>query len=82
MLVAALAAYVIDGIQAGIRLKTGGPSKAYDTVTVFYAASLKGGKYQVYTDRPDRETCSRSLFPQMGYTPCWYLRQHKVKVVE
>jgi hypothetical protein len=82
LLGAFVAAYVIDAIQAHVRLATGGPDKAYDTVTVYYAAALKGDRYEVFTDRPDKETCSRSLFPQMGYAPCWYLRQHKVKVVE
>lgn len=75
-------AFVLDTLQAHVRLATKGPSGVYSTVTVYYAAALKGGKYEVFTDRPDKETCARALFPQMGYTPCWYLRQHKVRVVE
>ena len=75
-------AYVIDATQARVRLATRGPSAVYDTMTIYYAAALKGGRYEVFTDRPDKETCARSLFPQMGYAPCWYLRQHKVKVIE
>jgi hypothetical protein len=82
LLGAAVVAYAIDAIQVRVRLATGGPSSVYDTVTVYYAAELKGGKYEVFTDRPDHEMCASSLFPQMGYAPCWYLRQHKVKVVE
>jgi hypothetical protein len=82
LLGAFVVAYVIDTIQARVRLATEGPDKTYDTVTVYTAAALKGGRYEVFTDRPDKETCARALFPQMGYEPCWYLRQHKVKVVE
>lgn len=82
LLAASVVAYAVDTIQAHIRLATGGPGKVYDTVTVYYAAALKGDRYELFTDRPDKETCARSLFPQMGYAPCWYLRQHKVKVVD
>lgn len=82
LLAAVLVAYVVDAIQIRVRSKMGGPSGVYDTVTVYYAAALKGNRYEIFTDRPDHETCSRSLFPQLGYEPCWYLRQHKVKVVE
>jgi hypothetical protein len=74
--------YVIDAIQVRIRLAMGGPGKAYDTVTVLYAAGLKGGKYEIYSDEPDAETCSRSLFPQIGYAPCWYLRQESMKMLD
>jgi hypothetical protein len=82
LLAAFVVAYVIDTIQAHVRMTTGGPGEIYDTVTVYTAAALKGGRYEVFTERPDKETCARALFPQMGYEPCWYLRQHKVKVVE
>ena len=82
LLGAAVVAYAVDAIQVRVRLARGGPSSVYSAVTVYFAAELKGGKYEVFTDRPDRETCASSLFPQMGYEPCWYLRQHKVKVVE
>lgn len=82
LLGAVVVAYAIDALQVRVRLARGGPSSVYSAVTVYYAAELKGGKYEVFTGRPDRETCASSLFPQMGYEPCWYLRQHKVKVVE
>lgn len=82
LLGAAAIAYAIDAIQVRVRLASGGPSQVYSTVTIYYAAALKGGRYEVFTGRPDHETCANSLFPQMGYAPCWYLRQHKVKVVE
>lgn len=82
LLVAAVLAYVVDAIQVRVRLATGGPAKAYSTVTVLYAAGLKGSKYEIYTDQPDIETCARALFPQMGYSPCWYLREHSMKMLD
>lgn len=77
----ALVTYVADAIQIRIRLATGGPARAYDTVTVIYATGLKGNKYEVYADQPDTETCARALYPQMGYSPCWYLRGHTMKMI-
>src|ERR1035441_8539805 len=28
------------------------------------------------------EFCVRSLFPHLGYIPCWYLRRHATKRIE
>ncbi len=82
LLAAVVVAYVLDAVQIRIRLATGGATRAYDTVNVVYAAGLKGGKYEIYADEPDAETCSRSLFPQMGYAPCWYLRRQTMKMLD
>lgn len=82
IIAALLLAYVMDAIQVRVRLATAGPKKAYDTVTVLYAAGLKGSKLEIYADQPDVETCTRTLFPQMGYSPCWYLRRHAMKMLD
>jgi hypothetical protein len=79
---AILVVYVADAIQVRIRLATGGPATAYDTVTVLYASGLKGNKYEVFADQPEIETCARTIFPQMGYSPCWYLRGHTMKMID
>jgi hypothetical protein len=82
LLAATILAYVLDAVQVRVRLAMGGPSKAYDTVTVLYAAGLKGSKYEIYSDQPDTETCARTLFPQLGYSPCWYVREHTMKMLD
>ena len=82
LLAAVVLAYVADAIQVRVRLAMGGPKKAYDTVTVLYAAGLKGSKYEIYSDQPDSETCVRTLFPQLGYSPCWYVREHTVRMLD
>lgn len=74
--------YAIDAVQVRIRLAMGGSSKAYDTVNVLYATPLKGGNYEIFSDQPEAESCSRSIFPQMGYEPCWYLRRRPIKIIE
>lgn len=73
--------YAIDCLQIRVRLWRAGAESAYGTVTVMYGAGLKGGKYDLYTDQPDEETCARALFPQMGYAPCWYLREHTTQMI-
>jgi hypothetical protein len=82
LIAAIIGIYVLDAIQVRIRLATGGPSKAYDTVTVLYAAGLKGSKMEIYADAPVQETCSRTLFPQMGYKTCWYVRGHTTELLD
>ncbi len=82
LLGAVVVAYVLDAIQVRIRLATGGPEKAYDSVNVIYGAGLKGNKYEIYADQPETQTCTRSLFPQMGYSPCWYLRKHTMQMLD
>lgn len=87
LLGALLVAYVADAIQIHIRLATGGPTKVYDSVHVVYIANLKGnkdqgGRFDVYADDSQIETCARSLFPQLGYSPCWYLRENSTKTID
>jgi hypothetical protein len=82
LLSATVVLYIVDAVQVRVRLATGGAARAYDTVTVVYAAGLKGNKYEVYAGDPDLVTCSRSIFPQMGYSPCWYLRENTMQVID
>jgi hypothetical protein len=50
----------------------------YGTVEVhqFLATSLKGGKTEYDLTGTVQQTCSRSIFPQQGYSACWWLRRH------
>jgi hypothetical protein len=79
---AAVVIYVLDAIQIRVRLSLGGSQKAYDTVTVLYESPMKGNKLEIYADSPETQTCARSLFPQMGYSPCWYVRSHAVQMLD
>jgi len=40
-----------------------------------YAVKQKSGKLEYYFEQPQAQQCSHTLFPQMGYTPCWYLQR-------
>ena len=61
-----------------------GRSRPYGSVEVksYLAVRLKGKKVEYIPPETSTETCVHSLFPQLGYTPCWYLERHKVQRVE
>ena len=47
----------------------------------YYAVRLKDGKTEYYFLDPESRQCVHSVFPQLGYSPCWYLsRRTKQKV--
>ena len=71
--------YVGDALVLRQRI-AGGSGR--ETLTVYFATRLKSGKLEIFTDRPQSETCARALFPHFGYRPCWYVRRAgNVKVI-
>ena len=50
-------------------------------VTKLYAVQQKDGKTEYEEGDPETQTCVNSLFPHLGYSPCWYLRRHKLQQV-
>jgi hypothetical protein len=64
------------GDYARLRYKIG-KNNGLGSVTVQsdYAVKQKSGKLEYYFDQPQVQQCSHTLFPQMGYTPCWYLQR-------
>src|SRR5579862_5917794 len=79
--IASCLAYVVDYAVLRYRIATSGEAAATDTVTVLYGTPLKNGQTEIFTDQPQSETCSRSIFPHLGYPACWYARRHPTKVI-
>ena len=48
----------------------------------YYSVTKKDGKPDFYFDPPRDQVCVRSLFPHLGYSPCWYLNRHKVQKID
>jgi hypothetical protein len=48
----------------------------------YYALHLKSGRLEYNFDRSENEVCTNSLFPHLGYSPCWYVRRHKLKFTD
>jgi hypothetical protein len=51
-------------------------------VKQYYAVRLKGKKVEYMPLDNADETCAHSLFPQMGYLPCWYVSGHRIRQID
>jgi hypothetical protein len=78
LIVVALAALVYGGDYASVRIPFPPGRAAYGTVMVrpYLDVGLKSGKSDLYFLDPQKQTCVNSLFPHMGFDPCWYVRKH------
>lgn len=47
------------------------------TIQRYDAISEKNNKTEFVYEDPIVQTCVHSLFPHLGYTPCWYLSRHR-----
>jgi hypothetical protein len=45
----------------------------------YYAVPQKDGKTDFEPGQPAIETCVNSMFPHMGYNPCWWVKRHRNK---
>jgi len=72
-------AYLGDYLVITLAIHRG--RSAYGSVQVnqYLAVPLKGGKTEFDFQGTQATTCSNSLFPQMGFQPCWWLRRHTEK---
>jgi hypothetical protein len=69
------ALYVADWATLRVRLAHG---TAYGSVEIhqFLATSLKGSKTEYDMTGSFQQECTHSIFPQRGYSPCWWLQRH------
>jgi hypothetical protein len=75
------ALYVGDYLALRYRIARGGTTAAMQTVTVLYGTPLKNGQVSIFWDQPQSETCARSIFPHLGYPPCWYAKRHATRLI-
>jgi hypothetical protein len=75
VLIAILASYLGDALVVQVRLRHG---TAYQVIQLnqLLATPLKGQKVEYDVDEQVPVTCVRSLFPQLGATPCWWVKRH------
>jgi hypothetical protein len=69
-------AYAADWVIFKIE---GSPTSKF-TVSHFVSAPLKNNKEEIDYTGSDVVPCSITLFPQGGFTPCWWLRKHTNEV--
>lgn len=51
-------------------------------VTETTAATLKGDRFEVYSQQSTTVNCSRSLLPEAGAGACWWLHRHPSQVTQ
>ncbi len=48
-------------------------------VSKFYAVPQKDGKTSFEPGETELQTCVNSMFPHLGYSPCWYVKRHRTQ---
>ncbi|MGC2322693.1 MAG: hypothetical protein WA463_08695 [Terriglobales bacterium] len=78
-----LCALLYAGDYAAVRFHIPKSRATTSTVEVqpYYAVPLKGGKTEFMFLKPENQVCVNSLFPHLGYNPCWYVRRYRDKPV-
>ena len=51
-------------------------------VRMLWAVRMKNGRFEYSLGDTETQTSVRWLFPQLGYTPCWYQSRHATKRIE
>jgi hypothetical protein len=69
--------YIADYVVVRLRTEPTGTCQ----ITKIYAVPLKDGKTSFEQGAPETQTCANSIFPHLGYSPCWYLKRHKTQQV-
>ena len=67
--------YAGDYLVVRYRIPKSRDPYAVVKVRTYYVVPQKNGKPEFYFLPPEDQTCVRSLFPHLGYKPCWYLRR-------
>jgi hypothetical protein len=77
-------AMVYMGDYCGVRYRISRGRYPFDQVVVqpFYIIHQKNGKIDYERGDLESDQCVRSLFPHMGYAPCWYLSRHPDKHID
>ena len=68
--------YVGDDLSVRYRIPKGRQPMGTVTIQRYDAIPEKNGKTEFAFENPAIQTCVHSLFPHLGYQPCWYLGRH------
>jgi hypothetical protein len=77
--IAVLAVVLYLGDYVVVRLRSAPTGTCQ--VTKLYAVAQKDGKTEYEAGEPETQTCVNSIFPHLGYSPCWYLKRHRTQQV-
>jgi hypothetical protein len=63
--------YAGDYVSIHVPIPPGRERFGTRQVKPYYAVPMKDGKVEYMYEDAQTETCSHSLFPQYGHSPCW-----------
>lgn len=77
------AVYAGDYIWLRYRMTGTNAGTALGAIEVrrYWEIPNKNGKFEFSFDPPVMQTCVHSLFPHLGYSPCWYVNREKLQRV-
>ena len=64
-----------------VSLRLRGQALGSVDVQIMWAIKQKDNRIDYELGDTETRPCVHSLFPQMGYTPCWYLTRHKNQTI-
>lgn len=76
LLLAAAVLYPLDWAVWRVRVARGGGMGSVQ-VDLYTVADLKGGKEDYYPQGTTAMPCSKSIYPQAGNDPCWWVERHR-----
>ncbi len=84
LIVVALAVVVYAGDYLSVRLQIPNGRAQFGTVQVqrYYSVKLKNQRTELMFQPPQSQSCSHSLFPQLGASPCWYVERHTTQKID
>ena len=74
--------YFADCSWVWLRVHHPGAGAAFGSVEVYYETPLKNGKNEIFFGQGEKQTCVKSLFPQMGYATCWFASRRTLRSVQ
>jgi hypothetical protein len=76
-----LLSYACDYISIAYRIPGGRQQFGSIEVQKLLAVPQKDRKTEYIADPPEQQQCVHSLYPQLGFTPCWYVARHAIQQV-
>lgn len=74
--------YVGDYVSVRYRIPKSRDPYGAVRIRRYYAVTKKNGKPDFYFNPPTVQACVHSLFPHLGYLPCWYLNRNRVQRID
>jgi hypothetical protein len=77
------ALYIGDYVWLRHRMSGADSSAALGAIQVrrYWEIPNKSGKFEFSFDPPIMQPCVHSLFPHLGYSPCWHVYREKLRRV-